>query len=194
MLHVCGEVYAFYDLVGTRQSIQPSRSKAIYLSLCLAWPLFVESRLPLKVYFEGKSRVLFGAQVDVPFPPHQCHVKVLGWEPPQVFLANTEGFEKYVLAVGLVLTRTAASAWSILNPCKSKMGPSFSLCIHRIRKCQFWLLWGQMIHCPQSRLLVTEVAVLWLVIIYIVFIFQLKGQGDRKKGSLIYSSCGQLEI
>ena len=80
--HVWRQVYAFYDLVGWRQSTQPSSSKAIYLSLCLAWPLFVGSRLPLKVYFEAKSKVLFLEQVNMPFPPHQCHVKVLGWEPP----------------------------------------------------------------------------------------------------------------
>lgn len=82
LAHVCGDVYAFYDLLGSRQSMQPSSSKAIYLSPSLAWPLFVKSRLPLKVYFEGKSRVLFCAHVNMPFPHHQCRVKVLGWEPP----------------------------------------------------------------------------------------------------------------
>lgn len=46
----------------------------IYLS---AWrdPLFVGSRLPQKVYFEGESKVLLHIQVDTPFPLHQCHVE-----------------------------------------------------------------------------------------------------------------------
>lgn len=50
-------------------------------------PLFLESRFPLKVYFQGKSGVLFCAHIGVPFPPHQFYVKVFGWE--------TQPFEKH---------------------------------------------------------------------------------------------------
>lgn len=146
LAHVCGDVYAFYDLLGSRQSMQPSSSKAIYLSPSLAWPLFVKSRLPLKVYFEGKSRVLFCAHVNMPFPHHQCRVKVLGWEPPAGLSHKYRRLWEFFffLPVGLVLTRTAAGGWSILNLSKSKMGLSFSLCIHRIRKCQ-------VLGCCESR-------------------------------------------
>lgn len=52
--------------------------------------------------FEGKSKVLFCAPIDVPFPPHQCSVKVLGTQCLQVCLTNTD-FDK-------VLARTRASA------------------------------------------------------------------------------------
>lgn len=53
--------------------------------------------------FEGKSKVLFCAPIDVPFPPHQCSVKVLGTQCLQVCLTD---FDKV-----LARTRASARAW-----------------------------------------------------------------------------------
>lgn len=51
--------------------------------------------------FEGKSKVLFCAAVDMPFPPHQCNVKVLCIQCLQTCLTNID-FDK-------VLAKTGAS-------------------------------------------------------------------------------------
>lgn len=78
--------------------------------------------------FEGKSKVLFWAAIDVPFPPHRCDVKVLCIQCLQACLTNTD-FDK-------VLVKTEASTEAWVGQSKSIAVLLFSFCIHKIRKCQ----------------------------------------------------------
>lgn len=78
--------------------------------------------------FEGKSRVLFCAAIDMPFPPHQCNVKVLCTHRLQTCLTNRD-FDK-------ALVKTGASAGARVSQSESITVLPFSFCIHKIRKCQ----------------------------------------------------------
>lgn len=107
----------------------------IYLPTWLD-PFLWKAYCLLKCLLRAKPGSCFCVGVNMPFPPHQCHVKVLG--RPQVRLKNTEGFRDFFfpsLPVQLELTRTAARVWSTLNLSTYKIGLHwFDLCIHRIKK------------------------------------------------------------
>lgn len=64
----------------------------------------------------------------MPFPPHQCNVKVLCIQCLQTCLTNRD-FDK-------VLAKTGASTGARVGESESIKLLSFSLCIHKIRKCQ----------------------------------------------------------
>lgn len=64
----------------------------IYLPTWLD-PFLWKADCLLKCLLRPKPGSCFCVGVNMPFPPHQCHVKVLG--RPQVHLKNTEGFKDF---------------------------------------------------------------------------------------------------
>lgn len=153
---VHGDLYAFCDSAGSRQCIQSSSSKAIYLSPNLAWPLFVKSRLPLKVSFKAKARVLFlrWCKYAVSSPSMPCQ----GVRSPAGPSQNTEGFRDFFFPfLARVVRANKNGSQSVIHaePEHKQNRISFFLCIHRIKKfevtqavCFYIVVWSfYILHC-----------------------------------------------